>query len=355
MFAFGLLVCAQIAFHTTVYRHATLLAGLQYVAFAALLLLTVQLTGNQHCSKIFLLTMGVFGFIVAGLAICQDLIAHGKFYWAQTPLAASSVFGPYFNHDHYAGLMEMLTPLAVVLSLSKLVEGGQRMLAAFAAVLMAGSIVLSGSRSGTVSLVVELALLFWTVSQVRRQTRLRYGLFLLVFCVLGFLAWIGSGDLWHHFGNLQDALRPAILKDSVRMFGLKPLLGWGLGTFPTAYPAVRSFYTDLFINAAHNDYLQVLVETGALGFACVVWFIAVLYRQAFRQITNWTHQWDGALRIAALTGCTGLLVHSMSDFNLQIPANAALFYVLCAISTTPRSESDRAQSANVRRTAQATP
>jgi len=333
MFVLGVLVCAQIVFNLTASRYATLLTGLQYVAFAALLILALQVTGDERSSRIFLLAFGLFGSAVAIFAICQSLSAPGKLYFVQTPLGGAAVFGPYVNHNHYAGLMELLTPLALVLSLSRLVGGGQRMLAAFAAVLMAGSIVLSGSRSGTFSLIVELAFLFWAASQVRRRAGMRYDLLLLVLCLLGFLGWIGSDTLRNHFGNLQDATRPAILKDGLRMFQVKPLLGWGLGAFPTVYPAFRSFYTDLFVNAAHNDYLQALVETGAVGFACVVWFVTVLYREGFKQITNWTHHWDGALRVAALTGCTGLLVHSAFDFNLQIPANAALFFVLCAVAT----------------------
>ena len=45
---------------------------------------------------------------------------------------------------------------------------------------------------------------------------------------------------------------------------------------------------------------------------------------------------------AALLGCVGILVHSTLDFNLQIPANAALFYVLCAIAASaPGRESQR--------------
>jgi hypothetical protein len=45
---------------------------------------------------------------------------------------------------------------------------------------------------------------------------------------------------------------------------------------------------------------------------------------------------------AALLGCVGILVHSFLDFNLQIPANAALFYVLCAIAASaPLQESQR--------------
>ena len=59
MLVFGLLVCAQIALNMTVYRYATLLAGLQYVAFSVLLLLAVQITGDERSSKIFLLCFGI--------------------------------------------------------------------------------------------------------------------------------------------------------------------------------------------------------------------------------------------------------------------------------------------------------
>ena len=138
--------------------------------------------------------------------------------------------------------------------------------------------------------------------------------------------------MWHHLSHLQDVFRLAIFKDSLRMFARKPIMGWGLGTFPTVYPAFRSFYTTFFVNAAHNDYLQALVETGIVGFACVLWFIIVLYRSGLRQFGNEDQNWHGVLRLATLVGCTGILVHSAFDFNLQVPANAALFYVFCALA-----------------------
>lgn len=330
---FGFVVAVQIAFNLTVYRYETVLMGLRYTAFAALVFLVVQVTGDERSSKILFYAFGLFGFAIAAFAISQDLSAHGKLYWVFSPPGGSPVFGPYLNHDHYAGLMEMITPFALVMSLGKLVRKEARMLAVFAAVLMAGSIVLSGSRAGTFSLIAELVFLFFAASEVRRPARFRYSLLALFFCAVGFLGWMGSKELWQHFGNLTDTIRPAILKDSLQMIRVRPFLGWGLGTFSTAYPPFRSFYTELFVNAAHNDYLQTLVETGALGFACMVWFLAVLYRQGFKQISHWTDNWNSALRVATLSGCTGLLVHSAFDFNLQIPANAAFFYVFCAIST----------------------
>ena len=118
------------------------------------------------------------------------------------------------------------------------------------------------------------------------------------------------------------------------MAAAKPVLGWGLGNFPVAYPQYRSFSTDFFVNAAHDDYLQMLVETGGVGFLIVLWFLWLLFRNALRKISNWTEDINGSIALAAMLGCTGILVHSFLDFNLQVPANAALFYVLSVLAAT---------------------
>jgi O-antigen ligase len=86
------------------------------------------------------------------------------------------------------------------------------------------------------------------------------------------------------------------------------------------------------VNAAHNDYLQLLVEMGALGFVTMLWFLIVVYRRATSKLRNWPEDTNGAVALAALLGISGILVHSFVDFNLHIPANAALFFVLCVIA-----------------------
>ena len=332
-FLFAAVVAAQLGFGITAYRYATLTASLEYVAYGILVFLTIQSFTGQRSAKTILWALTLFGFALAVFAMSQDLTSNGKIYWVRILHNGGSPFGPYVNHDHYAGLMEMLAPIPIVLSLGSLFRGGKRALVGFAGIVMAGTIVLSQSRAGTASFLVEMGLLLGLLVWRKKNGRIAAALGTLCLMVLAFVVWLGTNALWHHFTELQDWMRLAMTKDGLRMFWQKPVLGWGLGTFTTVYPQFRSFYTNLFVNAAHNDYVQVLAETGVIGFAAVVWFIGEVYRAGLGNAEGWNRDWSRALGLAALIGCTGLLVHSFFDFNLQIPANACMFYFLCAVAT----------------------
>ena len=333
-FLFGMVVAAQLAFGLSAYRYATLIASLEYLAYGMLLFLTVQSLTGERSAQAIIWALSLFGFALAVFAITQDLTSNGKIYWLRTLHNGGAPFGPYVNHDHYAGLMEMLAPIPMVLSLGSFFRGGKRALVAFAAVVMSGTIVLSQSRAGTASFLAEMALLLGIVMRAKKKGRAAAALGTVFVLVLAFVSWLATAALWHHFAELQDAMRVAMAKDGLRMFWHKPALGWGLGTFTTVYPRYRSFYTDLFVNAAHNDYVQALVETGAIGFAAVLWFLVEVFRANWHNTEAWTRDWSRALGLAALVGCTGLLVHGFFDFNLQIPANACMFYFLCAVATS---------------------
>jgi len=330
---FGIVVGLQLGFGFTAYHYATWISAMEYLGYAILLFLTVESLSYQSSAKILVWALTLFGFVLALFGIIQDLTFNGKIYWLRTLHDSGAPFGPYVNHDHYAGLMEMLAPIVIVFSLSSLVSGGKRAVVALAGVIMAGSIVLSQSRAGTAAFLGEMILLLALLLGRQRNGRVAATLGGVCLMVLAFVAWVGTPALWHHFSELQDWMRLAIIKDGLQMFRQKPMLGWGLGTFTTVYPKFRSFYTDLFVNAAHNDYLQVLVETGLIGFGAVVWFILAIYRAGLRNVDGWSHNWSRALGLSALVGCTGLLIHSAFDFNLQIPANACIFYFLCAVTT----------------------
>ena len=115
----------------------------------------------------------------------------------------------------------------------------------------------------------------------------------------------------------------------------RPILGWGLGAFPTAYPPFQSFFSNSFVNEAHNDYAQLLVEMGSLGFLVLLWFLFLLFRAAWNKLRSGKLGINGSVGLAGILGCIGILVHSFFDFNLQIPSNAAWFYVLAILVAAP--------------------
>jgi len=331
---FFLLLLAQVGLRTSAYGYVTRYEVLQYVSYGIVLLIAAECVREEDARQKFAMVLIVFGVLYAFFALAQELTSNGKFFWVYTPRFNGSIYGSYVNHDHYAGLMEMLVPFPLVASMGHLLSGGKRALIAFCAVLMASTIFLSGSRGGMLSLVLEIVV-FATLTLVqRRNPRVALGVAAVCVLVLVFLVFLGKVQVLGRLGNLGPDMRLKITKDCLRMFSHRPVLGWGLGTFPTIYPGYRSFYTNLFVNEAHNDYAQLLVETGLLGFGLMLWFLIRLYKYGLPTSRRWEFKWDGAVSLAALLGCTGLLLHSFVDFNLQIPANAAMFYVLCGLAAT---------------------
>ncbi len=333
---FAAIAGAQLVLHRTAYAYMTRTASLTYLAYAMILVVAVQMLRSEEDVKRLAGFLTVFGFLIAIFAVIQDLTSKGEIYWL-VPVRGGFIFGPYVNHNHYAGIMEMLAPFPLVLSMMEELTPPKRVLLAFAGVFMAGTIFLSLSRGGMTAFgfeVVFLAGVLWWKNASRRSAAIFATACLLI---LMFLLWLGGKRLVERFvsfktDNASYHTRVQIARDSVPMIKAHPLMGWGLGTFTTVYPKYRTFYADVFINAAHNDYVQALTETGALGFAAVLGFLALVYGRAFRKLRGPGLDLTQAATLAALLGVTGILAHSFVDFNLQIPANAAMFYVLAAMA-----------------------
>lgn len=331
-FLFFGLILAQIVLRRSAYGYMTNYEAMQYVAYGIVLLIAAECVRDGDTRKIFAVAILVFGALYAFFALAQEMTSNGKIFWIHRPQFHGSIYGSYVNHDHYAGLMEMLVPVPLVLSMGHLLKGGQRILVGFCAVLMASTIFLSGSRGGMLAFIFELVLFAALAFGKRHSLRAALGSMAVCVFIVALLIFVGKGQVLDRLGDLTPGIRLNITKDSLRMFSKRPIWGWGLGTFPTVYPSYRSFYTNLFVNEAHNDYAQLLVETGLPGFGLMLWFLVGLYRYGLPTSRRWEFRWDGALSLAALLGCTGILLHSFVDFNLQIPANAAFFYALCGLA-----------------------
>lgn len=343
MAAFGVLTLLQIVLRTSAYAHETISSILLFGAYAMLCFLATQVLSRSADARKLAWILAVYGFVLAAFALLQGVAPNGKLYWLREPRLGGWIYGPYVNHNHYAGLMELLVPIPLILSLTRIASDKPRIAAGVAAAIMVGTLFLSGSRGGMLAILVELAVLGVMLLRQRKGIRIAVGLVAFAVVLVGMLTWLGGKQLTTRLtsiaaesrSEISGGMRLSIDRDALRMFRQKPVLGWGLGTFSVVYPQFRSFYTNFFVNQAHNDYLQLLAETGLVGFGIMIWFLVSAYRRALPKIGNWMTDVTSAVTLACTMSITGILVHSLVDFNLQIPANAALFYVFCTIAAAP--------------------
>jgi O-antigen ligase len=333
---FAAVIAIQLLLNRSAYWYASWQKALLWAAYGILLFLGTQCFCSGRARWRFGLTVSVYGFVVSLFAIVQALAGNGKFYWLVTDQSGGSFFGSYANHAHYAGLMEMLVPFPLIIAMASFPSLPLRFFCGSAAVVMSSSIFLSQSRGGIFAFVVSLIFLM-LVSAYRHRVKSQIK-FLAVFSavLVLWLMLVPPSGLWQSFLQADDPGpgRITIVHDSVRMLLHRPVLGWGFGTFSVVYPSFRSFYTDLSVNAAHNDYVEVATEAGLVGFALMLWFIYRLYRAGIALTKHWRHRPEATIALAALVGCTGLLAHGLMDFNLQVPANAAIFFLIAALATT---------------------
>jgi O-antigen ligase len=270
-----------------------------------------------------------------------------------------SVTGTFVNRSHLAGYLEMIIPLTIGLLIARLdffSLGGEGLkarllhmtgkglvpnLLLFAAVIvMSLGVLFSQSRAGIFILVLTFLLFFEFVvlhfSRFGRRRRwLRNFIWITFLLVTVSALYIGIGSTVQRFA-LDDLLRenrPLLWGNVARIIAAFPILGTGLGTFVSVYPAYEKVAgPELLLVHAHNDYLEYLSELGAAGFALL--FGAVLFI-GVTSLLSWRERRNPDVKGIALGGIISIaviLVHSLTDFNLHIPANMLLFAVVLAMT-----------------------
>jgi O-antigen ligase len=305
-----------------------------------------------------------FGLALALFALVQHFTWNGSFYWLRpASTQVTSPFGPFANRNHFAGYMEMLIPMPLALVITRGGNKDLRLLHLFAAAMMAIAVVASLSRGGTISLIAELIFLTLmglrrsegreTINDTRRHKKISFVIHRLAFVLL-VVAAVMAGIYWTGPERVIDRVvrtnvvsqdlqtetfftsRGWIWQDTLEMFRANAVAGVGLGAYETAYPIYSrdngdaTLGTSYVVDRAHNDYLQIIADTGVVGGALALWFVILLFRAINRGLKSHDplHQ---ALALGGGAGIFGLLVHSLFDFNLQLPSNAMLFLLLVAV------------------------
>jgi O-antigen ligase len=344
--AFALLVMAQLVFHGTASRYDTRVQLQLLIAYLIVIHLLNQVFHRSSQWRKFIWFLMSLGFFVSLFGIFQHLTFNGKLYWFREMRYGGIPFGPYVNRNHFAGFAELLIPLALVPLVLGKVRRQRLVLVGLFAVVPIMALVLSASRGGIVSFCVELVLLglLLLIHKVRTKHMLVGGV-VVILAVLA-VSWVGVQQVLDRFTTMKSTdvtmgKRASMRHDTWRIFLDHPVIGTGLGTIQQVFPPYDSFYDGRVVNHSHNDYLELLAETGILGGLCCGWFLAVLLLESLKGLENLQSSFNSALNLSGLIGCSGILVHSLFDFNLHIPANALLFFVAAHLATV-RIQSDSA-------------
>ena len=336
--ALALIILGQLFFRWTASRYNTRMELLLLLAYLIILFLAVQAFRTLEDWRGFVWFGMSFGFSVSLFTILQHLTSNGKLYWFRQIRSGGMPFGPYVNRNHFAGFAELVLPLALVPLVVGRVRRERRLVVGLFAVLPVGALLLSASRGGLVSFGAELGVLALVLILRRGMSKqLLPGVTVLLVALL-LVSWLGVGQILERLSSVQllevsAGKRASMRGDTWRIFLDHSFVGTGLGTLQLVYPPYESLYDGKIVNHTHNDYLEALAETGLLGAICCAWFLGVLLVQSLERLRQLNHSLSGALSLSGLAACSGFLVHSLVDFNLHIPSNALLFFLMAHLAT----------------------
>jgi O-antigen ligase len=322
-----------------------------------------MICSDRKTLKVVFFALCGIGLIEALYGLIQALVPSMGVLWVDyVPEYMGNARGTFINRNHFAGFVEMIWPLMLGYALAitdmkypiknALASDSlnRQALMSLGIVIMLLALLLSQSRAGIAGGLVGLAT-FWYMARPRVRnialtTRLTLGgivVFLIVYCAL-----IGVGPVFERFLSIDDSnSRIEIWNDSLVIFK-DHLFGIGFRNYENVFAVYnQSISSEKLVNHAHNDYLQILIETGWIGFLTLVGGFLFFITKSVRRIKRLDFPRDPLrfyLAVGAFSGLVSIAFHSFFDFNLQIPANCLYFVVLMAILSACVEQTRRSPS-----------
>lgn len=288
----------------------TLQSSLDWLTAAAVLSASWRLCDSEATRRNLLAVTAVLGIVICLFATLQFFTSDGRIFWVWQA-AEPQVFGPFHSRNNYASFALIVFPLVAWKGFHR--EPNWYYITA--ATLIGASIVASGSRAGAILFAAEVAALclLW------RKAVEHKGAVLASIVLLGAaIATAGWNQLELKLFD-QDPFRHRreMFFSAWDMLAARPLTGFGLGTYPAAYPAFASFDSGHHVNHAHNDWAELAAEGGFPALACMGLFAASLLPAILR------NPWG--------LGVAAVLAHALVDYPLQRLGVLFWLLILCGV------------------------
>lgn len=298
-----------------------------------------------------LLIVALFTGAEAAYGLTQWATGSGKLLWAIKPAYLDCATGTLVNRNHFAQMLYLGLGCTLSLLARRRQEGFRGLraeretairvfLASLLALQLAG-ILTSKSRAGIGGALLVLLPSLPLLLKGRTATRLLAAAVIALLAIPTLLL-VGPA-LVERVGNIpvewtSTQGRGAVLRTSLGLVQEFPAFGTGAGSFEWVFATQRPPEILGRYNYAHNDYLQVLMETGIIGLCLALLPVALLAWELSRR-------WRRGRRprnIPLLLALAAVVLHEFVDFGLQTPGNAALLAILAgAAFPTPRLPGSR--------------
>jgi O-antigen ligase len=353
----------------SVYPYLTREQFILLIAYLALFFIVIDHYRTKKKVYNLLLVVIITGLLIASFGILQKLTWNGKIYWLREPGSDVSPFGPFVNPDHFAGYMELIVPLAFGLFftlLSRKIETDEgkakwqvdmgrdgwsiieleeysvqkAVTLGFLLAITVASIFMSLSRGGlvatSITFILFALLLIWgkkkSIMEIVTMASV-LGVSFIVLIALGLTPVKEKIETLTGF-SIESAFfkgRQAAWTHTLEIVRDFPVFGSGLGTFRQAFLGYYPSGSSLGWLQTHNDYLQLLSEVGLIGFTIFLIGLFIFVARYYWKAVFGKHNVDRYINLGLAMAIFSLGIHSLVDFNLQIPSNGFLFVVIMAL------------------------
>jgi O-antigen ligase len=336
------LLYALVRWLTSPAEYLSRIEAMDIVAYAGVFLTSrYGMANRKHCMALLfsLAALGaaemIFGYYLSNH---PDWFPFGLSENAHVQYAPRWV-GTYESPNHYASLLVMAMGAALALGSFSKLAWPARIIFFYAAVMMIVGVIYSGSRGSWIALVAAIAALvvmgirngtmrwWWPVSAALVLIAITIFLFCTSPVVQERLALTSNTP----GGQVDTGSRIELAVDALRMARDHPIFGTGPGTFAFVHPHYQGRHFDFKAQMTHNDYLNCLDDYGLVGFALAFYFVGAVTLKFFRPLEVDNRWQDRVLVATGFAAWVALLVHSLFDFNLHIPANALLLFSLVGL------------------------
>jgi O-antigen ligase/cytochrome c-type biogenesis protein CcmH/NrfG len=263
-------------------------------------------------------------FWLAGgfLSAVYGIMTHYGGFWIISTPHADRIFSTFGNPDFFGAFLVVTIPLAIF----KLLQEKQTARRAVWLIVLASfltALFLSKTRASWIAFAVSV--LFFLFLSL--DSKIKKIILISVLFVFGFLFVAKTKNVW-----MRQQGHLIIWRDSMRMLFDKPFFGVGIGSFHIKFPDYASGelkkmwpQAQNIVNDAHSEFVQVLVETGIVGFGIFLWILFSVFHHAFQFYKKPRGREEFLIYAALLSSAVGLLVQNL--FSVDMRFTISSFYL----------------------------